>query len=70
MSKFIQVGLTAMRDPLTGEMLDTVDLYVESSPETDQKLPQVDIKAFRAEMIAKYREIEQERRKPRKERSA
>ena len=61
MSRFIPIGVTAMRDPLTGEMLDTVPLYVENSPDTAQKLPQVDIKAFRAEMVAKYREIQQKK---------
>lgn len=61
MSTYIPIGVTAMRDPLTGEMLDTVPLYVENSPETAAKLPQVDIRAFRAEMVAKYREMQKKK---------
>lgn len=29
MSEFIPVGMTAMRDPVTGELLPAVPLYVE-----------------------------------------
>lgn len=30
MSRFIQVGVTAMRDPVTGEFLESVPLYAEA----------------------------------------
>lgn len=34
MAQFIQVGVTALRDPVTGEMLPAVPLYIQA-PETD-----------------------------------
>ena len=30
MSRFIQVGMTAMRDPVTGDFLESVPLYAEA----------------------------------------
>lgn len=33
MAQFIQVGVTALRDPFTGEMLPAVPLYIKA-PET------------------------------------
>ena len=33
MAQFIQVGVTALRDPVTGEMLPAVPLYIQA-PET------------------------------------
>ena len=56
MSKFIQVGLTAMRDPATGEMLESVPLYVENSADIAGKLPREDFSALRPEMIERLRE--------------
>lgn len=41
MSGFIQVGQTAMRDPVTGEMLPAVPLYIAA--EDAGKVPQVDL---------------------------
>lgn len=34
MDQFIQVGVTALRDPITGEMLPAVPLYIKA-PETE-----------------------------------
>lgn len=34
MAQFIQIGVTALRDPVTGEMLPAVPLYIQA-PETD-----------------------------------
>ena len=56
MSKFIQVGLTAMRDPLTGEPLEAVPLYVEVKDGQEPELPEIDRKALAEELIRKFRE--------------
>lgn len=32
--RFIQVGMTALRDPVTGEMLPSVPLYIQA-PDTE-----------------------------------
>ena len=36
MSKFVQIGITALRDPATKEFLPAVPLYIEVTPETKQ----------------------------------
>lgn len=53
MSQFIQVGVTAMRDPLTGEPLEQVPLYVETG-NADQ-LPEVDVKQIARAFLKKFR---------------
>jgi len=52
-SKFIQVGVTAMRDPLTGEPLEAVPLYVE---QTDGgHLPEINIKDVARDFLKKMK---------------
>lgn len=34
--KFIQVGVTALRDPATGGFLPAVPLYIEATPEAEE----------------------------------
>lgn len=34
--RFIQIGQTAARDPLTGEFLPAVPIYAEATPELEQ----------------------------------
>jgi hypothetical protein len=36
MQKFIQVGITALRDPATGGFLPAVPLYIEATEEAEQ----------------------------------
>ena len=55
MSEFIQVGMTAMRDPLTGEPLEAVPLYVEVTDGKAPPLPEIDRKALAKELIRKMR---------------
>ena len=55
MSEFIQVGMTAMRDPLTGEPLEAVPLYVEVTDVKAPPLPEIDRKALAKELIRKMR---------------
>jgi len=42
MTKFIQIGVTAIRDPLTGEPLNAVPLYVEAADA--EGLPEIDLR--------------------------
>lgn len=55
MSEFIQVGVTAMRDPLTGEPLEQVPLYVEVVEGQEMNLPEFDRKQFAMDFIKKFR---------------
>lgn len=42
MSRFILVGASAMRDPLTGEPLEEVSLYVDA--DEGSRLPEINVK--------------------------
>lgn len=42
MSRFILVGASAMRDPLTGEPLEEVSLYVDAA--NADRLPEINVK--------------------------
>lgn len=53
MSEFIQVGMTAMRDPLTGKPLEAVPLYVEVINGQAPPLPEFDRKDFARAMLKK-----------------
>jgi hypothetical protein len=65
MSEFVQVGVTAMRDPKTGEPLQQVPLYVEVIDGAEPELPEFDrmqfardfMKKFLANMTEKAKEI-------------
>jgi hypothetical protein len=48
------VGETAMRDPLTGELLDKVPLYVDAG-ENGQALPEIDLKTMARDFMRKMR---------------
>ena len=53
--KYIQIGVTALRDPMTGEPLEAVPLYVREKDA--EKLPSVDVGGFAAaakEKIGEY----------------
>ena len=53
MSEFIQVGITAMRDPMTGELLDAVPLYVQVGGGQDPPLPEIDRKSLYRDLMKK-----------------
>lgn len=55
MSEFIQVGVTAMRDPKTGELLNQVPLYVEVIDGEEPELPEFDRKQFARDFMMKFR---------------
>lgn len=55
--RFIQVGVTALRDPATGEFLPAVPLYIKAedgAEEAEQNLIE-DIGKLLAERIRKYK---------------
>lgn len=56
MSEFIQVGITAARDPVTGEFLPAVPLYVRAEDRTSIPEPfDGDLRALFAEKMKEYR---------------
>ena len=55
MSRFVQVGVTAMRDPMTGEPLEAVPLYVDTAGGGTQ-LPEIRIDEFVRCFMKKFRE--------------
>ena len=55
--KYIQVGVTALRDPATGDFLPAVPLYIKAedgSEEAEEKLIE-DIGKLLAERIRRYK---------------
>lgn len=55
MSEFIQVGLTAIRDPITGEISQAVPLYIERKDEAAAGPLAIDATAFAREIARKFR---------------
>ena len=49
MNEFVQVGVSAMRDPATGQMLESVPLYVERK-HVDQ-VPLIDVKQMMRDLL-------------------
>ena len=64
MAKFIQVGLTAMRDPMTGQLLDSVPLYVEKTNDNDTALPTIDINAVVKDFMKKFSAEVEDKKEP------
>lgn len=56
MSEFIQVGVTALRDPLTGEFLPSVPLYVERTDLEAGPVPKIDLFDIGTVLAGKMRE--------------
>lgn len=56
MSKYVQVGMTAMRDPVTGELLESVPLYVDTEYEPAPVIPKEDMKMMARDLARQFRE--------------
>ena len=56
MSKYVQVGMTAMRDPVTGELLESVPLYVDTEYEPAPVIPKEDMKIMARDLARQFRE--------------
>lgn len=57
MSRYVQVGMTAVRDPMTGEVTNSVPLYVDEDDMGIIKIPQIDMQALAKEIGAKFRAL-------------
>lgn len=55
MSKYVQVGMTAMRDPVTGELLESVPLYVDTEYEPAPVIPKEDMKLMARDLARHFR---------------
>lgn len=64
MSRFVQVGMSAMRDPVTKELLPSVPLYVEVPDGAEPVLPEIDTDTFAMEVRKVMREETAEKKKP------
>ena len=56
MSEFIQVGVTALRDPLTGEFLPSVPIYVERTDLEAGPVPKLDLSDIGTVLAGKMRD--------------
>jgi len=56
MGDFVQVGETALRDPLTGEFLPSVPLYVERGDMQTGAVPEADLHDIASVLAGKMRE--------------
>ena len=65
MSEFIQVGVTAMRDPVTGEFLPSVPLYVQAEDAPRIETPVFDDAALRS-LRDKYKQYMESCRRTKK----
>lgn len=64
MSEFIQIGQTAIRDPITGEFLPAVPLYIRAEDqEACRARDDPDANAFGEHMLKLYQEYLEEERK-------
>ena len=68
MSEYIQVGTAAMRDPLTGDFMQSVPLYIRKEDQGKVEMPVFDDSLFR-EMANKFRQYKKECRKEEKKKS-
>ena len=68
MSEFIQVGVTAMRDPATGAFLESVPLYIraEDQDKVSMARPIMDMDALAKALGKKFKQYKEEDRRIRK----
>ena len=57
-ARYIQVGVTALRDPATRAFLDPVPLYIKATPEAEESAERLtrDIGRIFAEKFKQYKE--------------
>lgn len=56
MSEFVQVGVTALRDPATGEMLPSVPLFIAADDLAKGPVPQIQIGELSAVLAEKMKQ--------------
>lgn len=62
MREFVPVGVTAMRDPVTGELLKEVPLYVEKNVELPPPMPEAELEALKQTVLKNMRAYYHEHR--------
>lgn len=55
MCEFIQVGVTALRDPMTGDFLPAVPLYIEKKDMDSGAVPEIDLYNIGKELGTKFK---------------
>lgn len=65
MSEYVQVGVTALRDPVTGDFLPSVPLYVRAEDQEKVEVPIFDDSLMR-KMADKYKQYLEGCRRARK----
>lgn len=69
MGEFIQIGVTAMRDPVTGDFLPAVPIYIRAEDQgTVAETLDGDLKALLAGKMARYRQEKARAEKTKKDR--
>ncbi len=56
MSDYIQIGVTALRDPVTGEALEAVPLYIRRSDTAGQEKAKLNMAPFAGTLAAQVGE--------------
>ena len=60
MTEYIQIGSTALRDPKTGDLMESVPLYVRASDQA--KVPSIDCSAVIKTLAEQYGQYVRRRR--------
>ena len=69
MGEFIQIGVTSMRDPVTGDFLPAVPIYIRAEDQgTVAETLDGDLKALLAGTMARYRQEKARAEKTKKDR--
>ena len=69
MGEFIQIGMTALRDPATGDFLPSVPLYIREEDRSAAAEPlEYDLKKLFAGKMEEYMRAQREERKKKKSR--
>ena len=69
MGEFIQIGVTSMRDPVTGDFLPAVPIYIRAEDQgTVAETLDGDLKALLAGKMARYRKEKARAEKTKKDR--
>lgn len=69
MSEYIQIGVTALRDPATGGFLPSVPLYIRAEDQEKVEPPFIDDSALQA-LKDKYKQYMESSRRVKKKKSA
>lgn len=60
MDSYIQIGVTALRDPVTGEVLESVPLYIRGEDREKEARAEMKLDGFIGELAAAFGQYVQE----------